>query len=168
LDEEVVRLSREYLPTLASAFDDPRVTLQFEDGMTFLQKTQDTYSVIFVDSPDPVGPAEVLFSRPFYERLADHLQPEGIVVAQTESPFYHQDLIRSVVRALKTRFSTVQVYLGPVITYPSGTWTYTLATRLPKDTLQPRRAVPQETRWFHEGLIPTLFQLPKELEHVLR
>ncbi len=167
LDEEVVRLSRQFLPTLSTAFDDPRVTLHFEDGMTFLQRTQARYSVIFVDSPDPVGPAEVLFSRPFYELLADHLEPEGILVAQTESPFYHQDLIRSVVQSLKGRFPTVQVYLGPVITYPSGTWTYTLATRIPKESLGPKRPVAKETRWFHDELISTLFVLPKELAHAL-
>ncbi len=158
LDEAVVQAARRYLPTLASAFDDPRLDLQFLDGARFLETTRESFDLVLVDSPDPIGPAEVLFSEGFYARVREHLTETGILVAQTESPVYHRDLIENTARRLKALFATVLFYTAPVPTYPSGFWSFALATNLPREALRVRRPAPEGLRWFHTGMVPALFE----------
>ncbi len=157
LDEAVVQVARKFLPSLASAFDDPRLDLHFMDGARFLETVQEPFDLVLVDSPDPIGPAEVLFSETFYARVRDRLRDTGILVAQTESPVYHRDLIEKTARRLKSLFRTVLFYTAPVPTYPSGFWSFALATNLPRQSLQVRRPAPQGLRWFHPGMVPALF-----------
>lgn len=66
IDEAVVRISQEYLPQTASAFADKRVAIHFEDGMPFVRRQHNAYDLIIVDSTDPFGPGENLFTREFY------------------------------------------------------------------------------------------------------
>ncbi len=157
LDEEVVQVARQFLPGLAAAFDDPRLILHFMDGARFLETTSETYDLVLVDSPDPIGPAEVLFSETFYAHIRDHLSPEGILVAQTESPVYHRDLVETTARRLRALFPTVLFYTAPVPTYPSGFWSFALATALPRSGLRVHRSAPAGLRWFHPGMIPAIF-----------
>ncbi len=157
LDEAVVRVAQRYLPSLARAFDDPRLDLRFMDGAQYLESTEETFDLILVDSPDPIGPAEVLFSESFYARVRDRLRPQGILVAQTESPVYHRDLIEATARRLRALFPTVLFYTAPVPTYPSGFWSFALATHLPRQELRPRRPAPEGLKWFHTGMIPAVF-----------
>ena len=88
IDRRVVEVCREYLPQTACGFDDPRVTLRFEDGLKFVRHTQSRYDLIIVDSTDPSGPGEVLFTTEFYGGCMNALTENGILVNQHESPFY--------------------------------------------------------------------------------
>ena len=91
IDPRVVALCREYLPGTACGLDDPRVTLHFTDGLKYVRHTQKRYDLIIVDSTDPSGPGEVLFTREFYGSCYHALTEEGILVNQHESPFYADD-----------------------------------------------------------------------------
>ena len=67
IDAGVVDFSRQYLPMLSQgAFDDPRLELVIADGAEFIRRTKGGYDVIIVDSTDPIGPGEVLFTDTFY------------------------------------------------------------------------------------------------------
>ena len=66
IDEEVVGACRKYLPQTAGKLDDPRVHIHYEDGLKFIRHHEDEYDVIIVDSTDPFGPGEGLFTREFY------------------------------------------------------------------------------------------------------
>ena len=70
IDEEVIALSRHYLPDHSrGAFDDPRTELYHTDARKYQEKTEDRYDVIIIDLPDPIeeGPAYLLYTREFYQ-----------------------------------------------------------------------------------------------------
>ena len=120
IDEEVVRVCRKYMPSLASSFDDPRVQIFFEDGAQFISKKSWTYDVIIVDSTDPLGPGQILFQEEFYKDLKDALSKEGIAVTQCESIYLHQHVIKGVFSFADNLFPKLSYYSTQVPTYPSG------------------------------------------------
>ncbi len=129
IDPDVVRLCRKHLPTLASSFDDPRVTVYAEDGAAFVAARPNEYDVIIVDSSDPIGPAEVLFSKQFYTALRSGLREDGIAVTQSESIFYHEDTVAQLVSYARSLFPVWGYYTTMVPTYPSGTIGFTLCSK---------------------------------------
>ena len=63
IDAGVVEFAKQYLPSLsAGAFDDARLNLVIADGAEFVAESQDRFDVIIIDSTDPIGPGEVLFT----------------------------------------------------------------------------------------------------------
>ncbi len=164
LDRDVVRVAREFFPALSKSFEDPKVEAIYMDGIDFLRTTGEKFDVIIVDSPDPIGHAEILFTENFYTLVRKRLKSHGSLVAQTESPFYHLELIKRVNKTLRKLFSWVKVYLGPVITYPSGTWSYTIARGEPG--IRPFRQLPEGLKWFKEEMLEGLFVLPGILRNV--
>ncbi len=92
IDAGVVEFSKKYLPTLSQgAFDDPRLELVIKDGAVFMRETEQTYDVIIVDSTDPIGPGEVLFTDTFYGHAQRALTENGILVTQNGVPFMQGD-----------------------------------------------------------------------------
>ena len=91
IDEEVVTACRKYLRQTACGFDDDRVHVHYEDGLKFVRKYEDAYDLILVDSTDPFGPGEGLFTKEFYGNCYKALKADGIMVNQHESPFYPND-----------------------------------------------------------------------------
>ena len=87
IDRRVVEVCKEYLPQTACCFDDPRVQLTFADGLKFIRSKEDEYDLIIVDSTDPFGPGEGLFTKEFYGNCYRALKEDGIMVNQHESPF---------------------------------------------------------------------------------
>jgi len=121
IDEEVITSCKKYFPGLASAFDDPRVTLRCDDGVEFVKRLPDnSYSLIIVDSSDPIGPAEGLFSRNFYGACRRILNNNGLVVAQSESPYIFPSVLRQVYTLFSELFSSAVPYRINMPTYPSG------------------------------------------------
>ncbi|HBC92813.1 MAG TPA: spermidine synthase, partial [Pelotomaculum sp.] len=98
IDGAVIEVAKKYLPEISCALDNPKVEIIIDDGIKHVRENKQTYDVIVVDSPDPIGPAEGLFSVGFYEDIAAALKDEGIFVAQTESPFLNRDLIQRLFR----------------------------------------------------------------------
>ena len=87
IDRRVVEVSREFLPEVSCAFDDPRLEVRFEDGVAYLQQKRDEYDVILVDSPEPIGQAGRLFSGDFYRSIRDALRSEGLFSASDRITF---------------------------------------------------------------------------------
>ena len=121
IDKAVVEVSKKHLPTLSSGFSDPRVKIFYEDGAQFVKGKKGEYDIIIVDSTDPVGAAVVLFEEPFYRDMYDALKPDGIVVSQCESIYYHQTLIKRMFEFISNIFEITGYYYSLVPTYPSGT-----------------------------------------------
>lgn len=88
IDEMVVKVCRELLPFTSRKLDDPRVTLYFEDGLKFVRTVEEKYDLIIVDSTDPFGPGEGLFTKEFYGNCFRALTDDGILVNQHENPYY--------------------------------------------------------------------------------
>ena len=129
IDDAVVRVSRELMPAIAGkAFDDARTKLVIDDGAAFVARCKDAFDAIVVDSTDPIGAAAVLVAPEFYEACRNALKPNGLIVAQTGSPYYQVDEFRTAVANMSTVFETVETYFGFVPTYPGALWTYTIGT----------------------------------------
>lgn len=130
IDEAVVRASKQFLPEVG-AWDDPRLHVRFEDGIAFVKNATAEYDVIIIDGSDPVGPAEGLFEKDFYKFCFDALKNDGVLAAQTESPWvteYHPS-IKKVFDALNQVFSKSAMYLGYIPLYPAGMWSFAFASK---------------------------------------
>jgi spermidine synthase len=131
IDKLVVDVCREYLPQTACKLDDPRVQLYFEDGLKFVRTKENTYDLIIVDSTDPFGPGEGLFTKEFYGNCYKALKEDGILVNQHESPYY-DEYAKSMQRAhkrIKEFFPVCRVYQAHIPTYPSGHWLFGFASK---------------------------------------
>ena len=114
IDERVVRLCQQYLPLTASKLDhDPRINLYFEDGLQFVANKQDSsYDLILVDSTDPIGPGEGLFSPAFYKDCYRILSEDGILINQHESPYFeeYRNEMKRAHKRIKDTFPISKVY----------------------------------------------------------
>ena len=88
IDKAVVDVCKEYLPQTACCLEDERVTIYYEDGLRFVRDKVDEYDLIIVDSTDPFGVGEGLFTKEFYGNCYKALSDDGILVNQNESTFY--------------------------------------------------------------------------------
>ena len=132
IDEQVTRLSEEFFPELCTGNSDKRADLRFDDGIAWVRNAADGYyDVIIVDSTDPVGPGEVLFTKEFFNNCKRILGPGGLFVQQSESPLYHSNtIIKSMHKNLRgAGFSDTQTLLFPQCVYPSGWWSCTMACK---------------------------------------
>lgn len=120
------------------------------------------YDVIMVDSTEPVGPAAKLFEKGFYQGIYEALTQEGIFVAQSDNPWFHADLIKSVFADVKDIFPITRLYTANIPTYPSGLWTFTLGSKK-HDPLQVETAqIPEiDTKYYTPELHRAAFALPK-------
>ncbi len=160
IDEEVVNTCREYLPEISGgALEDPRVEVIITDGLEYVKSCREEFDVILVDSTEPVGPAVGLFTGEFYQNISEALKPQGIMVAQTESPFYNGDLIHSVTQRIQKVFPLTRLYLAAVPTYPSGLWSFTLGSKV-HDPLKVKAFKELDTRYYSPELHKSSFVLP--------
>ncbi len=147
IDGMVIDVSKKHFPGMAVGYSDPRVSVHVCDGIKFVQDAAEgTYDVIVVDSSDPVGPAEVLFQKPFFEYMHRALKPGGIVCTQAESLWYHMEIIKSLAAMCKEVFvgGTVQYAFTTIPTYPSGQIGFMVCTKAaegaePHDPRVPRQ-----------------------------
>jgi len=91
IDEMVVRASKQFLKITSCKLDDERVALYFQDGLKFIEGKENIYNLIIIDSTDPIGPGESLFTIEFYRNCYKALSENGILVNQNESPYYEND-----------------------------------------------------------------------------
>jgi spermidine synthase len=129
LDQKVVEVAREFFPKVASGYKDKRAQVRFEDGQKFLRASGQVWDAIILDLTDPIGPAKPLFERPFYKLCAQHLAPDGMLSAQTESLHFHSDLVRMVTGTLRDLFAYVELVTIPLAMYPGNWWTFTVAAK---------------------------------------
>lgn len=131
IDKMVVDVCIKYLPQTACKLNDKRVNLLFEDGLKFVRTKTNEYDLIIVDSTDPFGPGEGLFTKEFYGNCFNALKEDGILVNQHETPYY-DSYAKSMQRAhkrIKEFFPICRVYQAHIPTYPSGHWLFGFASK---------------------------------------
>lgn len=173
MDELVVEACRQYLPDNACRLDDERVHIYFENGLKFIRRCEEEYDLIIVDSNDPFGPSEGLFTREFYGNCYKALKKDGIMVNQQGSPFYAEDahaMQRSHKRIAST-FPISRVYQAHIPTYAAGYWLFGFASKKfhPIDDLDSAawNAHHLRTRYYTTRLHIGAFYLPAFLERML-
>ncbi len=173
MDPLVVEVCRQYLPGNACRLDDLRVHIFFENALKYIRGQEDKYDLIIVDSNDPYGPTESLFTREFYGNCYKALHADGILVNQQGSPFYKQDaeaMMRSHKHIANT-FPISRVYQAHIPTYAAGYWLFGFASKKyhPIDDLDPAvwNALHLRTRYYTTRLHKGAFYLPAFLERML-
>ena len=173
IDETVVDVCRTYLPFTAAGLGDPRVSLHYEDGLRFVRRPVSAYDLIIVDSTDPFGPGEGLFTKEFYGNCFKALKDDGIMVNQHESPFYEQDAyaMQRIHQRIVQSFSISRVYQVHIPTYPSGHWLFGFSSKKyhPVEGVDFARwkALGIKTRYYNTQLHAASFALPNYVEEIL-
>ncbi len=173
IDEEVVEVSKKYLPFTACSLDDPRVNKYFEDGLKFVRTKNNEYDLIIVDSTDPFGPGESLFTKEFYGNCYKALTEDGILINQHESPYYEQDIkaMKNAHKRIMTAFPIAMVYQMHIPTYPSGHWLFGFASKKTepiKDVdFEAWNSLGLETKYYNTDIHRGAFALPNYVRNKL-
>lgn len=171
IDGMVVDVSKKFLPVTACAFENPLLDLRIDDGVKFLEETQETFDVILVDSTDPIGPAAPLFNETFYRNVYRALAPDGIVVSQGESPFYEANAQKSLLKIISGVFERTHLYNYSNLTYPGGLWSFVFASKgiQPAADFDPERvkASGLSFRYYTPEIHRAAFALPKFQQDIL-
>ncbi len=175
IDRGVVDLSREFLPSISDgAFDDPRFDLVIADGREFMAATDRRYDVIIVDSTDPIGPGEALFTQEFYRNCLRAMADPGVLITQSSVPFVQMAEFRTSARRLQSVFPSVRFFAAPVPTYYGGLMTLgwssndpTLIERMNEGLEARVAAAGLDTRYYTAAIHKAAFALPRDLERVI-
>ena len=135
IDQEVVDLCQYYMPGFSQgAFEDPRLVLHHTDALGFLEQSTDLFDLAIIDVPDPLegGPAYLLYTQEFYKLLRQHLNTDGVIVAQSgpTGPAFYKQCFSAVANTIKTAFPKVSTYEAFVPSFGS-TWGFTWGSLRP-------------------------------------
>jgi spermidine synthase len=173
IDDMVIEVSKKFLPEIAVELinKNPKLEVFVGDGIKYVEDSKGIFDILIVDSTDPIGPAVGLFSVEFYQNCKRALKNDGIFVAQSESPFYDINIIKSIKLNLHDAgFKFVRFYYSYIPTYPSACWSWVMAS----DKYDPINDFPEvkefniRTKYFYPELGRASFVLPlffkKEIE----
>lgn len=173
IDERVIELSKKYLEKTAVGFYDNRVNIYIQDGIKFIRKKKNEYDLIIVDSTDPFGPGEVLFTKEFYGNCFLALKEDGILINQQESAFYLQDAkeMKAANKSIKNIFPISYLYQAHIPTYPSGHWLFGFASK----KLDPIKDLKEKewkellikTKYYNTDLHKGAFALPTYIKEII-
>ncbi len=177
IDGTVIRLVREHLPGIAGdAWDDPRAQVIVGDGIAYVAEAPDAaFDAIIVDSTDPVGVGEALFTDAFYRDCARVLAPGGMIVNQCGVPFMQSDELRLTSERRARFFAHVSAYVAAVPTYVGGFMTLGIASdralgRLSEDEIAARAqraGILDRTSYWSPAVHNAAFALPPYISRVL-
>ena len=176
IDPSVVTMCREHLPSICGdAFDDPRLDLVFADGVDYVRSTDRRFDVAIIDSTDPIGPGEVLFTESFYQAGKGILKEGGILVTQNGVPFVQGDELAQSVRHLGALFADASCYMATVPGYVGGPMAFGWGTddtdlrKVPLDILERRFADANiDTRYYTPEVHQAAFALPRYVQDLIK
>jgi len=173
IDGGVVEAAKRFFPELSKEMNNPRAKICIEDGVEYVKNAKDaSFDVVIVDSADPIGPGVGLFSGDFYSQVKRILTPDGIVVAQCESPWENSFDLAKIYGNLKSAFSNVYAMVGSIPSYPYGYWSWGVASNKinPIQDLHVEKAkrIEKSTKYYNSELHKAAFAIPNFLKHRLK
>ncbi|NCA66725.1 MAG: polyamine aminopropyltransferase [Clostridia bacterium] len=174
IDRKVVEVCKQFLPQTACKFDDKRLNIYYQDGLKYVRRYENEYDIIIVDSTDPFGPGEGLFTKEFYGNCYKALKEDGIMVNQHESPFYESDAIamKRAHKRIVESFPISKVYQAFIPTYPSGHWLFGFASKKYHPIVNLNEGKWKElkinTKYYNTNLHRGSFYLPNYVEEMLK
>lgn len=172
IDGLVVDVSKKYLPEISQALNEnhPKLRLKIGDGIKHMQEVENKYDVIIVDCSDPIGPGEGLFTHAFYQNVHRALKPDGLFVQQTESPFYHQELIRRLYQDITSLFPVTRLYLASIPLYPGGLHCFTIGSKQYDPAEVDVTGIPETlgTRYYNREIQKSCFAAPAFVQELLK
>ncbi len=172
IDRLVVEASQKFLPSIGTAWDDPRLEVRIEDGVEYIANLPPASTdVILLDSSDPVGPAEGLFNATFFAACRRALKPGGVLALQSGSPFLMPKTFRDTQRVIAESFGCVEPYFANVPLYGSAIWSWTYAsdqaTRYPK-IAQRWGSIAETCKYYNLDIHDAVFAAPTYVRRLLR
>ncbi len=172
IDKMVVDAAKEFMPFVGCGYDNDSVNLIIGDGIEFVKDKKDSYDIVIIDSTDPFGPAEGLFSGEFYANVYNALRDDGLVVAQAENPYYDVKwMMRSVNNMKKAFGEKVECYLAYIPTYPSGMWNFAIGYKDNKPSLSfdgdRYKKLGLQYRYYNDKIYKACFALPEFVKDIL-
>ena len=173
-DPLLVEVCRKYFPQMACSLNDPRVHIYHEDGLRFIRSKSDAYDLIIIDSPNPFGAGEGLFTKEFYGNCFNALHEDGIMINQHESPFYKEEAFQCqrMHKRIVESFPISRIYQAHIPSYPSGHWLFGFASKRyhpiqDMDGIQWKlRGI--QTKYYLPRLHEGVFALPAYVEEVVQ
>ena len=132
IDEKVIEASHKFLPGLSSAFSHPKLNLIINDGIKYVNEcANESFDLVIVDSTDPIGPSEGLFTEAFYRNVYRILKPAGVMITQSESPRFNNKVFKEIYACYREIFgsSNVHCYLAYIPSYPTGMWSFSYSSK---------------------------------------
>ena len=171
IDPLVIEKSKQFLPFVSCEMDNSRVEVIIQDGIQYVKPYTGIFDVILIDSTDPVGPAVGLYREEFFKDVHKALKDDGIMVAQSESPFYDEHIVRELYATLKPLFPIRKMYLTPVPSYPSGFWSFAFCSKKYDPPLDNRcedlRRFNLSTRYYNEAVHQAAFAIPNFIQELI-
>ncbi len=172
IDERVTRLSEQYFPELCTANADARVTFRFQDAIEWMQHAPaSSIDVIIVDSTDPIGFAECLFKKPFYQTCVRALREEGLLIQQSESPLTNWQSITLPMRSEMNSagFAHTETLFFPQPVYPTGWWSATIAAKKDLHLVRDNdvKNLNFKTDYYNYNIHLSAFAIPSFLQHTV-
>lgn len=175
IDEGVIAFSKTHLPSLSDgAFDDPRLSLVIADGANFMETSTDHFDVIIIDSTDPVGPGQALFTEHFYSHAKNRLADGGVLVTQNGVPFLQPDELRGTMLSFQQLFVDWGCYTASIPTYVGGPMAFgwgalsTAPRNVSVDVLRERLVAARlDLGYYTPDVHKAAFSLPRYIEKLL-
>uniref|UniRef100_A0A8B9PBF7 Spermidine synthase n=1 Tax=Apteryx owenii TaxID=8824 RepID=A0A8B9PBF7_APTOW len=168
IDEDVIQVSKKYLPGMAVGYSSAKLTLHVGDGFEFMKQNQEAFDVIITDSSDPMGPAESLFKESYYQLMKTALREDGILCCQGECQWLHLDLIKEMRQFCKSLFPVVEYAYCTIPTYPSGQIGFMLCSknsntnfREPVQQLSQQQVEERSLKYYNSDIHRAAFILPE-------
>lgn len=165
IDERVIEVSKKFFPECTSGLSDKRVHIHHEDGIEFIKNHEDAFDIIVVDSTDPEDFAEGLFTSEFYGNVNQALRSDGIMINQTENPFYDEFDVRKIYDNLRESFPIVQSYAAPMMIYPGSYWSFGFSSKKysPKNLVEHKvskmNEIQKNLKWYNQNWHQGCFNL---------
>lgn len=173
LDESVITIAKKYLPEWnRGAFDDPRVRLVIDDARSYIEKTKNYFDVIIIDLPEPAegGPAYLLYTKEFYEKVKEALTEKGMMVTQSASASVNNfRVFVSIVSTLKQVFPYVKPYIAYVPSF-FAPWGFVLVSKKnnPDEYVnkinEKLYSVGESLKFYDMDTHTSMFSLPKHIK----
>ncbi|XP_046850493.1 spermidine synthase-like [Xenia sp. Carnegie-2017] len=172
IDEEVVNVSKKFLPILSCGYSSPKHTLHIGCGKEFMKKHQGEFDVIITDSSDPIGPAASLFEKEYYQLMKFALKPDGLLCSQGECPWLDAAFINNMMKFCNQLFPVVQYAYTNVPTYPCGQIGFLMCSSNPNTSFEnPVQQLPYEQitqmHFYNPDVRRQCFALPQFVRKVI-
>ena len=129
IDPEMLRIGAE-LPMLMrlnqQSMSSDKLTTFAEDAFSFINKPGLMYDRVIIDMPDPHNEAiNKLYSREFYTMIQRRMEPDGVLVTQSSSPFFTRNVYWSIESTLAAVFDNTTSYQTSLPSF--GIWGFHMA-----------------------------------------
>lgn len=163
IDKKVVDICLKNIPDISKGSTrDKRVKFYYKNGNDYVSNpiNKGRYDLVLVDSSDPVGPSEVLFSELFYSNIYNVLSGSGIAVYQSESMLFYKDILLKARKSLRSIFPIVETYYFPMPCFPGGLWNFIMASKEYSSADSNPAILPSDISFIQKEKIPLYFSIP--------